>query len=205
MSNPRFHHTVIVAESVLFKGQYTIGPHTIIGLSNGELVGNCIIGNNATIGSFCVLENDLLIGSNCYVDHYCAIYSKVKIGENVRLLYGAKVFSEAQIGNNCIVSGDIPERVILEDDVTFMGVIAHSYRNPTIDWDEATEDSPIIKKGSVIGVNALIVGGITVGSNCYIAAGEVLRHSLPDNSVYMNGKVISIDFFRGFIKTRIKQ
>lgn len=204
MSNKNLHHTILIADSVLFKGDYVIGPYSFIGMNNGELIGNCSIGENVNIGSFCVLESDIIIGDNCVLDHYTAIYSGARIGDNVRVLYGAKIFADAQIGSNSIVCADIPERVTLEEDVTFMGSIAHSYRNPTVEWDEAIENSPTIKKGSVVGMNALLIGGITVGSNCYVAAGEILRYNLPDNSVYMNGKIMPIDFFRGFIKTRKK-
>ncbi|GHU13792.1 hypothetical protein FACS1894161_4060 [Spirochaetia bacterium] len=59
-----------------------------------------------------------------------------------------------------------------------------------------------IGDGSIIGVNALIIGGITIGKNCYISAGEILRTNLDDNMVFVKGKVLPITEFKGLIKTR---
>lgn len=83
-----------------------------------------------------------------------------------------------------------------------MGEVAHSHYNPTLDWDTTDEPSPIIGEGSIIGVNAIIVGGISIGKNCYVSAGEIIRTDLEDNMVFIKGKAIPISKFKGLIKTR---
>jgi UDP-3-O-[3-hydroxymyristoyl] glucosamine N-acyltransferase len=162
------------------------------------------VGSNVKIGAFCYIDDGIILGDNCEIADYCAIYSGTKIKDNLKLLYGAKIFSNAKIGNNCIIGGDIPERTILEDDVSFLGEIAHSHRDASLDWDTTDEPSPVIKQGSIIGDKSLIVGGITIGAGCYIGAGETLRHDIPAQTVYYKGQIKDIKSWRGLIKTRFK-
>jgi UDP-2-acetamido-3-amino-2,3-dideoxy-glucuronate N-acetyltransferase len=204
MGNLMTHPSIIISSKTIFEGDYSLSHNVIIGYKHGKSEHPTILGKDIKIGSFTVIEDDVRIGHSSYVDHYCAVNSGTRIGVNSRILYGAKIHSNCQIGNNCIIGGDIPERIVIENDVTFLGAIAHSYRNATYDWDEVDEPSPTIKEGSVIGLNALIIGGINIGSNCYVGAGEILRHDLPNNSVYLHGRVHQIVQFRGLIKIRFK-
>ena len=123
-----------------------IAPRTIIGTNVSIGHGSCIgysnstqdvitIHDNVKIGAFCVVESGVVIGDKCVIDHHSVIYSNVIIGVNCKILYSSKIFSDSRIGKNCIIGGDVPERTIIEDNVTMMGVIAHSYRDATLDWE----------------------------------------------------------------------
>jgi len=179
----------------------TVGDFSIIGDRN-ENPRELILGDNITVGRYCFIEGGVTIGNNFVLDDYCGVYSTTKIGNNVKLLYGKKIYGKSYIGDDCIIGGNVPERGILENRVTFMGEVAHSHYDPTQDWDTTDEPSPIIGEGSVIGVNALIIGGIKIGKNCYVSAGEILNHDLPDNTVYLKGEMHPISKFKGLIKTR---
>jgi acetyltransferase-like isoleucine patch superfamily enzyme len=45
---------------------------------------------------------------------------------------------------------------------------------------------------SRVGGNAVVCGGITVGRRAIIAAGEVVEDDVPDNGVWMGGKVSTV-------------
>ncbi len=190
-----------IYNNVILEEGAEIGHHTIL----GGIANDCNIlkiGSNAKIGSFCIIQEDTSIGKNVIIDDYCAIYAKTNIGNNLRLLYGKKIYGRSLLGNDCIVGGNIPERMILSDRVTFMGEVAHSHYNPQNNWDTTDEPSPEIGEGTIIGVNALIIGGIRIGKNCYVSAGEILRHDLADNSIFIKGRIMHISDFKGLIKTR---
>ncbi len=191
---------VVINSSVNFQGRYHIGNYSIIGENSS---GNALnIGNDACIGSFCLLYDGSQLGCNIEIDDYCAIYSNVVVGNRVKLLYGKKIYSKSIIGDDCIIGGNVPERMILSDRVTFMGEVAHSHYNPKSNWDTTDEPSPEIGEGSIIGVNSLIIGGIRIGKNCYVSAGEILRCDLPDDSVFLKGKIYSLSSFKGLFQTR---
>ncbi len=201
---PGHHPSIIISPDTIFQGEFELSHNTVIGYRYGKSEYKTVLGSNIKIGSFSVIEDDVQIGKDSFIDHHCTIYKGSRIGDNVRIIYGAKIFGESQIGNNCIIGGDLPERIVIKNDVTFLGSVAHSYRNASYDWDENEEQSPLIQSGSIVGLDALLVGGITIGENCYVAAGEILKHDLPDNTVYLNGQIHPISHFRGLIKTRFK-
>jgi acetyltransferase-like isoleucine patch superfamily enzyme len=190
----------LVSDNVKYGEKVSVGEYSIVG--GADITQILHIGSSTHIGSFCKICSGCIIGSYCEIDDYCAIYSNVSIGDRVKVLYGKKVYSGAVIGHDCIIGGNIPERMILDDRVTFMGEVAHSHYNPKNDWDTTDEPSPHIGTGSIIGTNALLIGGITIGSNCYVSAGEILRHDLPENSVFYKNKIYMLSDFRGLIQTR---
>jgi acetyltransferase-like isoleucine patch superfamily enzyme len=94
------------------------------------------------------------------------------------------------------------DRTVVEDNVTFQGNTAHSHTDATADWDETEEPSPVIKSGSVVGVQAFLIGGITVGPRAYIAAGERVTCDVSEEMVLQGGKLKPLSHFRGMIKVR---
>jgi len=192
---------IYISEKIIFKGNATVNHCSVIGdTEESQREGH--IGNDAKIGKFALIEGNINIGDDFVLDDYCSVYSGAKIGNNVKLLYGKKICANSIIGDNCIIAGNVPERGVLANNVTFMGEVAHNHYNPKSDWDGTDEPSPVIGEGSVIGVNAILLGGITIGKNCYVSTGEILRTNLPDNSVFIKNRVVDINSFRGFIKTR---
>ena len=142
------------------------------------------------------------ISDGVNIDNYCRIGNHVIVGESSKILYGAQLYDRCVIGKHCIIGSDVSERVVIEDYVTFMGLMAHSHRNPNLDWDTTDEPSPIIREGSVVGVGAIIVGDATIGPFSYVGAGEIVRHDIPPHTVYLKGQMSSIDSWRGFIRVR---
>jgi acetyltransferase-like isoleucine patch superfamily enzyme len=94
------------------------------------------------------------------------------------------------------------DRTVVGDNVTFQGNTAHSHKDATGDWDETVEPSPVIKSGSVVGVGALLIGGITIGPRSYVAAGELVNCDVPPETVFRGGKLRPLADFRGVIKVR---
>lgn len=196
-----YGNSIYVHPSVKLGKNVEIGHGSCIGF--GESDGTeIIIGDYVKIGAFCVIHFDVKIGAGCIIEHYSRISEEVVIGKNTRLLYGKHIYSAVSIGENCIIGGHVADRTIIEDNVTYMGEIAHSHRDPTLDWDENEEPSPIIYRGSVVGVNALIVGGIKIGPRAYIAAGEIARTDVPEGILLYKGEFRNLSNTRGMFKTR---
>lgn len=160
------------------------------------------IGDGVRIGAFCVIEHGVHIENDVQIDHYCRISRGVRIGAKTRILYRAQVFDDVRIGRDCIIAGELVDRTIIGDEVTFQGNTAHSYRDPTGDWDETEEPSPVIEYGSVVAFGALVIGGITVGPRAYVAAGEIVKCDVPKETVLQGGKLQPLSYFRGLIKVR---
>jgi len=46
-----------------------------------------------------------------------------------------------------------------------------------------------VGEGARIGGNAVVCGGITVGANAVVSAGECVEDDVPDNGVWMGGRM----------------
>lgn len=192
-----------IHDNVTFGDAVSIGHCSCIGYGNvqGQTTA---IGHNVRIGAFCVINLGATIYDNVEIDHYCRINSGSTIGADSKILYGVQVFDNVRVGERCIIGGDLADRTIVEDDVTFMGEIAHSHRqaSSSLEWDSVAEPSPVICRGSVVGVHALIIGGVTIGPQSYIAAGEIVRADIPPRTVLYKGKLLPLERWRGIIRVR---
>ncbi len=101
----------------------------------------------------------------------------IKIGDNCCL--GANFFAacvdEIIIESNVLVS----DRVFISDHM-------HGYQNvelPIIRQTLEPRGQILIKDGAFIGVNAVIMPGVTIGKNSVVGASSVVVDSVPDFSV----------------------
>lgn len=97
----------------------------------------------------------LEIGDTCFFNHNCSItcMNMIKIGSNCKF------------GNNLI---------IVDHDHNF------KYHNNN---EEYISDPIEIGNNVWIGANVTILKGISIGDNCVIAAGSIVRKSVPSNSI----------------------
>ncbi len=95
----------------------------------------------------------------------------LSIGDNVGINRNTCIVARdsISIGNNVIIA---PGVCIYDHD--------HSYENP----DEYITAPIVIKDGTWIASNTVILKGVTIGKNCTIAAGSVVTKDVPDNSIF---------------------
>jgi len=192
---------IFVHEKVKIGENVKIGHCSCIGYGDPE-DGDIIIEDNVTIGAFCVIHFGAIIRESAIIDHKCVIGDEVEIGSKTQVLSGKEITYKSKIGANCIIAGNVADRTIIEDDVTYLGEIAHSHRNASLNWDETEEPSPIIYKGSFIGVNSLIIGARKIGPCAYVGAGEMVRTDIEKEMALMKGDTKPIKEFRGLFKSR---
>lgn len=100
-------------------------------------------------------------------------------------------FENLIIGKECFigpeVSLDLSDAIILEDQVTLSNrvlILTHTnvgYKNhPLQKVILKFTKKVLIKKGSFIGANAIILPGVTVGECAFIGAGAVVTKDVPD-------------------------
>lgn len=125
------------------------------------------IGDNTRIWQFVVILPDAEIGENCNICSNCFIENAVKIGNNVTIKSGVQLW----------------DGITIEDDV-FIG------SNVTFSNDKYPKSGnanfkllkTIVKKGASVGSGAVILPGITIGSNAIVGAGAVVTKSVQDNT-----------------------
>ena len=193
--------TASIADSTVFVGSASVGFCTRVGEPEADDP-PVSIGDGVDIGSFCIVEAGASLADGVQVDHYCRIARRAQIGARTRILYRGQVFEDVRIGSDCIIAGELVDRAVVGDYVTFQGNTAHTHADATGDWDEAEEPSPVIKDGSVVGVGALVIGGVSIGPRSYVVAGERVTCDVPPETVLKDGRLLPLSHFRGLITLR---
>ena len=124
------------------------------------------------------------IGKGTRIWHFCHILAKSKIGEGCSLGQNVMVGPNVMIGRNCKIQNNVSiyDGVTLEDDV-FCGpsCVFTNVLTPRADIDRKDEfRKTLVKNGAVIGANATIICGNTIGAFATVGAGAVVTADVPD-------------------------
>ena len=129
----------------------------------------------------------LWLGRRSVVESYCCINNAVGdviIGDYTRIGLHSTIIGPVCIGNH----------VNLAQGITITA-LNHNFSDATKRIDEqGIATKPVVIKDDVwIGANAVVLPGVTIGSHAVVAAGAVVTHDVPDNTVVggVPAKVIS--------------
>lgn len=145
-------------------------------MSTGKIIERSRIGKKTRVWNYAVIY-DSEIGDNASIGSHAEI-GGAKIGNNCRIGYGVFICSGVIIEDDCFIS----PRVCFTND-----------RNPSV--KKATEchesgkayipERTLVKKGAVIGSNATILPGITIGESAIIGAGSVVTRDVPSHEIWV--------------------
>lgn len=122
------------------------------------------------------------IGSNCILDYHSYIGSKSIVGNNVKVKFGGRIYSRVTIGNFNSISGFIGNDCIIGDYCIVQGNLIHTFKNVSYG---IPEQAPVIENYVFIGMNAVIVGGITIKERCYIGSSTVVLETTKSGKLYV--------------------
>ncbi|MEK6935091.1 MAG: DapH/DapD/GlmU-related protein [Nanoarchaeota archaeon] len=165
-----------------------IGSHCCISLGV-KLNDNVMIANYVNLGSF------IEVGKGSKIWHYCNIYGTedkpTTIGENTQIGGYSTIKYACHIGNNCRFQSHIfvAEYVDMEDYV-FVGpgvsFAVDKYPSAQVALGRNWKlDAILVKKNVVIGSEAIINPGVTLGVGSIIGTGAVVTKDTQDYGVYV--------------------
>jgi UDP-2-acetamido-3-amino-2,3-dideoxy-glucuronate N-acetyltransferase len=112
------------------------------------------VGRDCNIGEGAFIEDGAVLGDSCTVKNGVAVWNKVTVESFVFL------------GPQCVFTNDRAPR-------------SHpDYRTAEADWQPTH-----VNEGATVGANATIVCGVTLGTWCFVAAGAVVVHDVPDHAL----------------------
>jgi len=127
------------------------------------------IGRNTNIWQFCVVLKGAIIGDNCNLNANVFVENDVKIGNNVTIKSGVQIW----------------DGITLEDDV-FIGPNV-TFTNDFLPRSKKYPKKFLkttIKKGTSIGANSTIIGGIIVNEYAMIGAGSVVTKDIKKQELW---------------------
>jgi acetyltransferase-like isoleucine patch superfamily enzyme len=169
----------------LISGEISVGEFCILGEPYGNIPLH--IKGPATLRSHTVLYMGSTIGSNFITGHHVLVRHNCNIGNNVSVGSSSVLEFCVTIGNNVRIHSHafIPEYTIIEDDV-WIGprITCTNAKYPKSPGVKHSLKGPVIKKGAIIGANATLLPGITIGENALVGAGSVVTKDIPRGEVW---------------------
>ena len=120
--------------------------------------------------------------------------SKIYIGQNVVIRPGTYLFADPRDGGGTIT---IEDNVLIGSGV-HLYTNNHEFNNPNIPIIKqgyptaSLSDSIVIRKGSWIGANVIILPGVEVGENSVIGAGSIVTKSIASRTVLAGNPATAI-------------
>jgi acetyltransferase-like isoleucine patch superfamily enzyme len=121
-----------------------------------------VLGNNVYVGHYAILKgyykNRMVIGNNVWIGQHCLLHSAggLTIGDNVGIGPGVRITTARHEERG----RDVP-----------------------ILFAELAVSPVVLKDECNIGVNAVILSGVTVGRGAQVGAGAVVVEDVPDYAV----------------------
>ena len=137
---------------------------------------NCKIGDNVTIQNSSLISNNVTIGNNCFIGPFSVIRENTVIKENVI------------VGPHCEITRSIIDEESKISHRTYIGdaKIGKSvfFGCGSVIANTNFKDRFKTKIGSQtkIGASTTLISPITIGKNCFVAAGTILSKNLKDNT-----------------------
>ena len=134
-----------------------------------------------------VVDEGALIGDETSIWHFCHVMAGAQIGRRSSLGQGCFVAAGARVGDGVRVQNNVSlyDGVVIEDEV-FIGPCAvfTNVTNPRAAVSRRAEyQRTVVRRGATIGANATVMPGRTLGRCCFVAAGAVVVHDVPDLSL----------------------
>lgn len=197
------HGSVCLATSVgknFTMGRGTIIEKNVIIGDNVYIGDNCIVKPGAIVNNHVTIGNHTVIRENAVIGGYGFGFERDEQGIPIRIPHvgGVVIGNYVEIGAmTTIVSGTIEPTII--DDYTKIDDHVHIAHNCHIGKGclitACAEVSGSVKIGefSWLGPNCSIINGISIGKNCFVGIGAVVKKSIPDNLVVSGNPARSME------------
>ncbi|MBU4468615.1 MAG: acetyltransferase [Candidatus Omnitrophica bacterium] len=176
--------TAVVYKNVILGKNCTVEDYAIIGTKGSKL--KTIIGDNAIIRSHTVIYAGNVIGNNFSTGNKANIRENNQIGNDVSIGTNSVIEHHIRIGDRVRIHSQvfIPEYTILEHD-SWLGpnVVITNAKYPKSKNIKKNLKSAYVKSFAILGANATLLPGITIGSRALVGAGSVVVRDIPDGCV----------------------
>ncbi len=142
----------------------TIGAGAV--LYTGTVIGSCcLIGDTAVVREHCTIEDYVIVGTGTIVEN------SVDIGQKTKIQSGSYITAYTTIGKNCFIA---PMVTTTND----------NYMGRTEDRFKSIKGA-VIQNGARVGGGAILLPGVAIGEESFIAAGSVMTKDALPAKIYM--------------------
>ncbi|HEX3689249.1 MAG TPA: DapH/DapD/GlmU-related protein [Solirubrobacteraceae bacterium] len=187
----RLGERVVVEDGAVLGKRPRLRPGSAAAGASGELV----IADDATICSGAILYAGASIGHRAIVGDQCQVRERGVLGERSVLGRGSTLDFDCVVGARVSVQTlvYITAGTIVEDDVFLgPGVVMTNDNTMSRHGPEMPLRGATLKRACRVGGGAVLIPGVVIGEEAFIAAGAVVVRDVPDRAVVMGvpGRVV---------------
>lgn len=162
--------------------------------AGGKQAGKLVIGSGVTICCGAVVYAGARVGSGVIVGDQAQVRERAVVGAHSVVGRGSAVDFDARVGERVLIQTGVyvTAGTVVEDDV-FIGPGALTTNDNTMGRHPPGQLSgPTLRRACRIGAGAVIVPGIEIGEEAFVAAGTVVTRDVPPRAVVMGvpGRVV---------------
>ncbi|HVW17965.1 MAG TPA: acyltransferase [Solirubrobacteraceae bacterium] len=200
----RFGAHVVIHAGVVLGAGVEVADHAVLGkapalrpgsAASGRPVDPLVVGDGARIGTGAVVFAGARIGDGAIVGDQAYVRERVRIGDGSLVGRGAVVENDTRVGARVRIQTGayITAFCEIEDDV-FVGPCAMTTNDDTMARHGASHElrGATLRRACRIGGGVVIVPGVEIGAEAFVAAGAVVTNDVPERGVVMGvpGRVV---------------
>jgi UDP-2-acetamido-3-amino-2,3-dideoxy-glucuronate N-acetyltransferase len=133
-------------------------------------------GENFVIGSFCIIEDDVVFGDNVTLGNFCIVRKNTVVGSNTVLMNNIELRPETIVGEDCYIDSGVKS-----------SGKCRIGNKVTLRYDTIIARGVVIKDGTYVCPRVMTnnlnsgqdeIGGAQIGENCFIGTNAVLQHGI---------------------------
>lgn len=179
----RFYGNVVIGDDVYIEGGVSIGAPTEDEITSFMtscepdktirrfMQSRVVIGSGCRIRSGTVISSGAQLGEGVDCFHQVLIGAGAKIGDNGRIGHSSQIHKNVVIGHNVRFKGFAANDCVIGNNVAMLGYLVHKFRENV---RGQVQPSPRIRDRAIVGMLAIVIGGVTVHEDAYVAAGSVV-------------------------------
>jgi acetyltransferase-like isoleucine patch superfamily enzyme len=187
-------HNVVVHPGTVIGDGVAVGDNAVLGrlpksartstFHAGDKLPPLEIGAGSIIGTGTVVYAGTRVGRDCLIADQAFVREKCVIGDAAIVGRGVTVENETTIGSYTKIQSQayITAWMTIEDHVFIAPCVVttnDNYMGRT--WKRFEQrKGPYIKRGARLGANSILLPGVTIGREAFVAAGALVTRDVPD-------------------------
>lgn len=156
--------------------------------ASGEPIGPLVLKGGVTVCSGAVVYAGATIGAGAILGDQCQVRERAIVGPQSVVGRGSCVDFGAQVGARVLIQTGVyvTGGAVVEDDA-FLGPGVQMTNDHTMGRHAAGEKlrGPVVRRAARIGGGAILLPGVEVGEEAFVAAGALVARDVPPRAVVM--------------------
>jgi acetyltransferase-like isoleucine patch superfamily enzyme len=138
------------------------------------------IGAGCLVMAGCVIHSGAQFDDDVLCENMTVVRANTRVGAGTELKYAAQISADVAIGSACRISGFVANDCRIGDQTSSFGQLVHAY---TRFGGGRRDPAPVLGQRVTVGFGAIVVGGVTVADDAYVAAGSIVTRDVPPGIV----------------------